>query len=187
MEAVVADRELLTALARPDVLPRLASTRLFPAVCEQIVHTVRQAATSSRKQLLEPSSQTMAAVQSLVLQCPACQSRLAEATESELVGAVSSGPSTDKTAALLPLSLAHLVSRQLYTQAVHLVYSVQQTHQYMRSLPVGLVEVRARLRAALKEVAASSHDGEGRDREQREVLYEKALERMRDDRVGQAD
>ena len=172
VEGMVTDKELLAALARPELLPRLASSRLFSPVCQQLVRAIRQQ--SSRQSSARREEDTPS-----VLPCPACEAQLAAATRAADSGVALAG---GDDAALLPLSLAHLVSQRLYPQAAHLVYSLLQTHEYMRSLPAGLAEVHARLRGASKE-ALESVDREGGA--ERVALYEAALKRMKDDGVGQ--
>ena len=180
VEAVLADKELLAALVRPDLLPRLANTRLYPAVCQQLVKAIQQQGDASalKQQPHRPSHHRALPA---VLQCPICQSQLSAATEADIVRTATSDPVTSTT--LLPLSLAHLVSHRLYPQAAHLVYSVLQTHEYMRSLPAGLAQVHARLKAASRDSAASVNEEGAREHLQ---LYESALGRMKDDGVAQS-
>ena len=181
LETVVADKELVATLARPDLLPRVANTRLFPAVCQQIVRAMRQPmAQFTTNQRSDRASQRRSALPT-VFPCAICQSQLVAATEADADGTAE--PISSSGADLLPMSLAHLVSQRLYPQAVHLVYSVLQTHEYMRSLPAGLAEVHVRLRAASQGVVTSVVEGGERGRL---VLYEAALKRLKDDGVGQS-
>ena len=182
VEAVVADKELLAALAQPDLLPRLANTRLFPAVSQQLVQTIRKQAPTSTAQQQPKSAVHREDGLPVVLRCPVCQSQLASAAEAKDDHAAATTLSTDAGTALLPLSLAHLVTNRLYPQAAHLVYSVLQTHEYMRSLPAGLAEVHARLKAASRQAVDRVEAAGGREQL---TLYEAALAQMKDDRVGQ--
>lgn len=183
VDAVTSDTDLLTLLSRPELLPRLANTRLFQPICQRLVKAIRQQTESSSKQSSKPISPSTASRLPAVLQCPICQAHLSGATEADVARHSAFTSLTNNNMTLLPMSLAHLVTYKLYPQAVHLLYSVLQTHEYMRSMPAGLAEVRARLQAASKDAMVGLDEEGGQEQL---ALYESALSRMKDDGVGQS-
>jgi hypothetical protein len=170
------DQQLLSALSRPDLLPILAKTRIFPALSKRIVQTLRQIDTSA-------SSSEVHVPTVNVTDCTLCRSGLQSVESINISPSLSSLSSSSSSSShpspssLLSLSLAHLTSHRLYMQAVHLLYSALQTHEYMREMSEGLSLLFDRLNAASKQ-SLSRLDAEDI------AVYEKALTCMKEDGVG---
>ena len=157
------DEQLMRAIAAsPELLPRFATSRIFPALCSTVAQQIKQQQSGAGAAAALSSS----APPLSFVDCAACQSQLPA-----LLTKLPPAPSPP-SAPSLPLCLARLVSQRLRPQALQLLAAVDaRANDADAGLRLLFDLLTTASKAALTEMDAESI-----------AVYEKALQLMREDR-----
>ena len=150
---------IITALCTSDQLPLFVRSKLYPALTAALVRLCGS----------PPSADAAAAPDMPALvRCAECDAALAIRFPLE--------KSVDRVAErAFAVSVAALVVRRLYPEAVAVLFAVLHTHSQLRSMELGLELVRAHVADAEKKVGAT-----GEERQ----LCQKAMQVLNEDQLG---